>query len=64
MGPAGNSLPGGCVGVGGNAISGWKPECDVKTGIPSKTETKVKFIREQIFHPIFHIPPLQKATSN
>lgn len=57
MGPAGNLLPGGCVGVGGSVILGWKQECDVKTGIPSKTEKKVKFITEKIFH----ISPLQKA---
>lgn len=56
MGPAGNLLPGGCVGVGGSVISGWKQERDVKTGIPSKTE-KVKSIRKKVFH----IPPLQKT---
>lgn len=49
MGPAGTLLPGGCVGVGGSVISGWKQECDVKTGIPSKTE-KVKFITGKIFY--------------
>lgn len=37
MGPAGNLLPGVCVGVGESVISGWKQECDVKTGILSKT---------------------------
>lgn len=68
MGPAGGSLPGACVGVGGSEMPDWKQECDLKTGIQSKNreagEVLMKFIREQIFHPVFHIIPLQKTLQN
>lgn len=42
MGPAGGSLPGACVGVGGSEIPDWKQESNLKTGIQSKTEKQVK----------------------
>lgn len=42
MGPAGGSLTGVCVGVKESEIPHWKEECDLKTGIQSKTKMQVK----------------------